>query len=258
MDSIPTASWLIYLLAALAGYLIGSVPFPRILHLLLFHRMKKADQNTGEPGTEGPAEPPIYSATFVGTEYGKQYGCLTSILDMLKVILPTLAARMIYPGEIVYLVVALFAIVGNNFPIFNKFKGGAGYSAVLGAVLVINWFGVFIANAAAMILGYLLGSVMIMRVAGNILYIVWFWIWFNDIYYVGFMVLANAVFWLSVTRHLRKLPQVKKKAGDEFSQEYMAKKLLMGGKFGYFIDEYGFPALLRKFYRKLAPTKARQ
>ena len=250
MDNLLEITWIWYVLAGIAGYLIGAISFPRIMHRILFNRAKHAE---GEDSPDKPSEFLIQSATFVGKEYGKKYGCFASLLDMIKVAAPTLAVRLVFPDQIHYLIIALFAIAGNNYPIYYKFKGGAGYSALMGAVFVINWFGIFIANGAAMVLGYLLGSVMVMRIAGNILYIVWFWIYFNDIYHVGFIVLANVVFWSSVTRLLKRIPEAKKKGGAEVNQEYWSKRLLMGGKFGRFIDEYSLPALLKKLLKRPHP-----
>jgi glycerol-3-phosphate acyltransferase PlsY len=233
-------SWFWFVLAGLSGYLIGSVSVTRIMFRLLSGR-KEIDSS----------QFPFHSATYVGKKYGKKYGCITSVLDMIKVTIPTLLFRLLFPEQIHYLITALFAIIGNNYPVYYRFKGGAGYSALLGAVFVINWFGVFVANGAAMILGYFLGNVIVMRVAGNILYIIWFWIYFNDIYHVGFIILANVVFFVSVTRQLMRIRGLEREDGKEVNQEYMARRILMGGKFGKFIDEYGFPALIRKLYKKI-------
>jgi glycerol-3-phosphate acyltransferase PlsY len=49
----------------------------------------------------------------------------------------------------------LLAIVGNNYPVYYRFRGGLGYSALLGAIFVINWIGVFVSSGAAMVLDLL-------------------------------------------------------------------------------------------------------
>ena len=250
MDSFLEKSWLLYTLAGLVGYLVGSISVFRIVHRLLKRRYKDDGADAVEPDRDKTDEPPVYSASVLGTDYGKKYGCITSVLDMLKVALPTIAVRLLFPDQDFYLVTALLAITGNSYPLYHNFKGGAGYSAILGAVFVINWFGVFIAHAAAMVLGYLFGNVLIMRAAGNILYIFWFWIYFNDIKHVGFIILANVVFWITTTRHIRGLVELKEETSGAVTQEYMSKKLLMGAGFGRFIDNYGFPALLKKLFRK--------
>jgi len=172
MDFLLEKSWLLYILAGLAGYLVGSISVFRIIHRFLKKRYQDGTTDSVESGRDITAEPPVYSASVLGTDYGKKFGCITSVLDMLKVALPTLAVRLLFPDQDYYLVTALLAITGNSYPLYHKFKGGAGYSAILGAVFVINWFGVFIAHAAAMVLGYLFGSIGIMRLAGNILYII--------------------------------------------------------------------------------------
>jgi hypothetical protein len=38
------------------------------------------------------------------------------------------------------------------------------------------------------------------------------------------------------------------------NQEYWAKKMLMGGKFGRFVDEYGFPALMKKLFKIISKS----
>jgi len=148
------------------------------------------------------------------------------------------------------MVTALFGLVGHNYPLYYRFVGGRGDSPILGALLVINWFGILIANGAAMILGYLTGKVLVMRLGGHILCIFWFWIYFNDIYHVGFMVLANVVFWASSTRDLSSFLGMIKEKDLVINEEFMSKAMLMGSGFGRFIDNYGFPALLRKLFRK--------
>ena len=250
MDSLLEKTWLLYILAGLTGYLVGSISVFRIVHRLLKKRFKDENSEPDGSGRDKSAEPPVYSASVLGTDYGKKYGCITSVLDMAKVAIPTLAVRLLFPEQDFYLLTALLAIIGNSYPLYHKFKGGAGYSALLGAVFVINWFGVFIAHAGAVVLGYLLGNVLIMRAAGNILYIFWFWIYFNDINHVGFIILANVVFWIATTRHIKGLVELKEETSEELNQEYMSKKLLMGAGFGRFIDNYGFPALLKKLFKR--------
>ena len=247
MDSFLEKTWLLYILAGLVGYLVGSISVFRIVHRWVKKRYK--DDSAEVVESDSAKEPPIYSATILGWKYGKKYGCITSIGDMLKVALPTLAVRLLFPDQDFYLATALLAITGNSYPLYHKFKGGAGYSAILGAVFVINWFGVFIAHGAAMVLGYLFGNIGIMRLAGNILYIFWFWIYFNDINHVGFIVLANVVFWVTATKHLRQIMQSIKETEGDASQEYRSKMSLMGGGIGRFIDNYGLPALLKKLFR---------
>ena len=247
MEVLLEKTWILWILAGLLGYLVGSISVFRIVHRLVKKKHKDNDAEALE--SDSDSEPSIYSATVLGWKYGKKYGCITSIGDMLKVALPTLAVRLLFPEQDFYLATALLAITGNSYPLYYKFKGGAGYSAILGAVFVINWFGVFIAHTAAMVLGYLFGSIGMMRLAGNILYIFWFWIYFNDINHVGFIVLANVVFWVTATKHLRQIMQSIKETEGDASQEYRSKMSLMGGGIGRFIDNYGLPALLKKLFR---------
>lgn len=230
-------AWLWYVLAAVSGYLIGSISFPRIIHRFLSAK------------TDDPFQQSFPTSTYVGREHGKSYGCIASLLDILKVVGPTVLFLLLFPDQIHHLIAALMAIVGNNYPLYYKFKGGMGYSALLGAIFVINWFGVFISSAAAMILGYLLGNVKVMRGSGVFLLIPWFWIYFNDITYVSFIILANVVFYSSAARYARQMKTLTQNSEENKGQEYWSRRMLMGGKFGQFIDEYGFPALIKKLFK---------
>lgn len=250
MDSFSNAGWLICLASGLAGYLIGSVSFARIITFILT-RSSRFERFTLEmPGSDEPFETDLVSATAIGSQHGRLYGIVTSLLDIVKVAAPTYLVLHLYPDQPCYLVTALFGLVGHNYPVYYRFVGGRGDSPILGALLVINWFGILIANGAAMILGYLTGKVLVMRLGGHVLCIFWFWIYFNDIYHVGFMVLANVIFWASSTRDLDRFLGMIRKKNLVINEEFMSKAMLMGSGFGRFIDNYGFPALMRKIFRQ--------
>jgi hypothetical protein len=119
---------------------------------------------------------------------------------------------------------------------------------MIGAMLVINWFGIFIANAASMVMGYLTGSVLVLRYGWYILMIFWYWIYFNDLFYVGFMVLANLIFWNSMRRDLVRYGALKRENDLTVSEEQVSDFLLMGKGLGRFLDRYGLPALIRRLF----------
>ena len=239
----------ILVLAAITGYLTGSISFARLLTWIVTKSSYVKPINEPVPGSDIRFESNSISATAAHLNLGKKYGCLTALLDMSKVAVPTFFFSLFFPDQPYYLLVAASGIAGHNYPLYHGFKGGRGESPMLGAMLVINWFGIFIANAASLILGYLTGSVLVIRYGWYVLMIFWYWIYFQNIYYVIFMVTANFLFWFSMRRDLATFADLKKVDDLEVSEESVSDFLLMGKGLGRFIDRYGLPALLKRLFR---------
>jgi glycerol-3-phosphate acyltransferase PlsY len=132
--------------ATVLAYLIGSIPFG----FLIFYQVRGVDIRTIGSGNIG--------ATNVGRNLGFRYFVLVFILDMLKGLLPTLylpRAVSVVAGSVpadLSVFVALAAILGHNFPIYLKFKGGKGVATSLGAVLALDP-----SATVAAILGFVVG-----------------------------------------------------------------------------------------------------
>ena len=123
-----TASQQVYLLIP-AAYLLGSVPFG-----LIVGRSKGIDPRTAGSGNIG--------ATNVGRLLGKRFFFLVFLLDLLKGMVPMLAAKWVLrdaPEEprtfLLWLFVGFAAILGHMFSVFLGFKGGKGVATSSGVVL---------------------------------------------------------------------------------------------------------------------------
>ena len=233
-------------IAGLIGYLSGSISFARILTRIITKSSHVEPINEPVPGSDIMFQSDSVSATAAHLNLGKKYGCLTAILDMSKVAIPTFLFLHYFPDHLFFLLTATMGVAGHNYPVYHRFKGGRGESPMLGAMLVINWFGIPLANAASLILGYLTGSVLVIRYGWYVLMIAWYWIYFQNIYYVLFMVAANFLFWFSMRHDLGTFAELKKVEGLEVSEEAVSDFLLMGKGLGRFIDRYGLPALIKK------------
>ena len=111
------------------AYLLGSIPFG-----LLVGKAKGIDVRTSGSGNIG--------ATNVGRLLGKKFFFLVFVLDMLKSLLPMMAAsvvvRHLVPTPSTYflwLAVGAGAVVGHMFSVFLGFKGGKGVATSAGVVL---------------------------------------------------------------------------------------------------------------------------
>ena len=54
-----------------------------------------------------------------------------------------------------YLIAAAFGVVGHNWPIYHRFKGGAGLSPITGGFLVVAPLGIIVTSVVSTLLGFL-------------------------------------------------------------------------------------------------------
>ena len=82
---------------------------------------------------------------------GTHLGALTFLLDVMKGIVAVLIGKWImgYDGG---LIGGLFVVIGHNWPVFMRFKGGKGVAASLGASLILNWIPTTISGVLAIII----------------------------------------------------------------------------------------------------------
>ncbi|HMA49882.1 MAG TPA: glycerol-3-phosphate 1-O-acyltransferase PlsY [Magnetospirillaceae bacterium] len=114
------------IIAAIAGYLLGSIPFGLVLTRLAGH----GDIRTIGSGNIG--------ATNVLRTGNKGLAAATLILDSGKGAFAALLASWHLSPEAAT-IAGLFAVLGHNFPVWLKFKGGKGVATTLGVLLAVAW-----------------------------------------------------------------------------------------------------------------------
>ena len=110
----------------MGSYLVGSFPFG----LWIAWQWKHVDIRTVGSGNIG--------ATNVGRVCGRLAGGLVFTLDLLKGLLPSLVGRYalhLDSGSQWVILAGLLAIVGHNFSIWLRFKGGKGIATTAGVLL---------------------------------------------------------------------------------------------------------------------------
>ncbi|MRR23047.1 glycerol-3-phosphate acyltransferase [bacterium] len=242
--------WLTALICSAAGYLIGTVSSARIIYFLATGRWKIEPFAEPVPNSDEVFESDLVSATLVNKKLGAKYGCITAIADMLKVALPMLLVKAAFAEQPYHLLVALFGVAGHNFPVWYGFKGGRGESSIIGALLVTSWSGYLVANLASVALGFITGSVLVMRWGAYFLMPVWLWFQFRDWRYVVFMVLMVLLFLLSMRKDLARFTELKRKRGSKFTEEEVSEFILMGKSPGRMLDRYSLYSLLRRMLSK--------
>lgn len=252
---LSASPWLLAVLCIVTGYLAGSISSARIVYFLVTRKKQIEPFSEHVPHSDEIFESKLVSATLITLKLGKKYGCITSILDMIKVVVPVLLVKLVFTEEPYFLLVALFGVAGHNFPVWYNFTGGRGESSIIAIILVINWFGLFIANAAAAVLGFITGSVLVLRWGGYVLLIFWLGYYFADWRYALFMVLINVLFWVSMKEDLRKFRDLKKKKGLKFTEEDVSEFIMMGKSMGRTLDKYSLWAVWKRLVNRKRQTK---
>lgn len=118
-------------LLALGAYLLGAVPFG-----FLIGRVRGVDIRRVGSGNIG--------ATNVFRTIGTPWGALSLLCDALKGLVPTLLFPLVVaglcdvdPGRGLALLYGCLAVVGHNWPVYLKFKGGKGIATTAGALIGI-------------------------------------------------------------------------------------------------------------------------
>ena len=119
-------------LLVIFSYLMGSIPTGYIIV------KKKLNKDVREFGSGN------IGATNVGRIAGKKLSKITAICDMLKAIIPVLVTYLLlYTGllknnkSLSLSLVAIAAILGHNYTIFLRFKGGKGVATSAAAFMFI-------------------------------------------------------------------------------------------------------------------------
>lgn len=165
----------IHILSILIAYAIGSISFARVV---AGRRIPGEEITTTEVHVEGTAETWVYrgvSATSLIPRAGARWALLVIVLDALKALIPTLAARLAWPDEPIYLAVALAVVVGHVWPLWHGFRGGRGQSSILGALLVIDVLSIPFAVVVGAIVGLLVFTSVYAARNGSAFYLpIWF------------------------------------------------------------------------------------
>ncbi len=194
----------IALVAAVSGYLLGCISFARIIARLVAPQQDVTQTDMAVPGTDVKIQLRPVSGTAVSMHLGPRYGCLTALLDMLKVAVPVAFFRFAFPLEPYLLIPAITGIVGHNWPIFYGFKGGSGLSPTYGGMLVISPLGAIVTALGGMALGlFVLRNVVVLYLAGLWLMIPWLWFTTYDPWYLAYGIIANMLFLVAI------LPEIK-------------------------------------------------
>lgn len=120
-----------FILVAFISYFLGTINFSKILSWYVKHK-DITKMGSGNPGTMNMLR-----------SYGFGIAFATFLAEVIKSGLTCLVFKLIFPqyDQVIYFVCAIFLLLGNNFPVWSKFKGGKGVATFAGVFLFSNlWY----------------------------------------------------------------------------------------------------------------------
>lgn len=127
------------ILWAIVSYLIGSLPTGYVI-TKLFHRDENGKRDGLDIRTVGSG---AIGATNVRRAMGQGWSWVTGFIDIFKGAFALLLAAHITPqadlqtAEIVMSIAALAVVIGHNYPVWLRFKGGKGVATTYGTLFFI-------------------------------------------------------------------------------------------------------------------------
>ncbi len=116
-----------YIISLVLGYAVGCFQTSYILA----RSVKNIDIREHGSGNAG--------STNALRVMGAKFGIMTFGGDLLKAIIAVVIARAVFDSQLVGLFAGLGVVLGHNWPVILKFKGGKGIASTLGVMLAYDW-----------------------------------------------------------------------------------------------------------------------
>lgn len=111
-----------HLAAAIGGYLLGSIPVGVIVGRV-YRRVDIRDYGSGGTGS-----------TNTLRTFGPGAAAIVLFFDVMKGVLPVVAARILTDDPYVWVVAGVAAVLGHDFPLYAGFRGGKGVATSMGVM----------------------------------------------------------------------------------------------------------------------------
>ncbi|MBI4534678.1 MAG: glycerol-3-phosphate acyltransferase [Ignavibacteriae bacterium] len=116
------------ILPALVGYFLGAIPAA----YFLVRWKSNVDIRMAGSGNVGTLN--SYQVTK-----SKAVGAVVLLVDLLKGILAVLVARTLDDQFLAHAASGVAAVLGHNFPVWLRFKGGRGLATAAGVMIMLGW-----------------------------------------------------------------------------------------------------------------------
>jgi len=203
--------WQIILIASVVGYFIGSISMARLIIRIFALGKVFTSTSASLEGSDLTFNSKLVSATSVTAHFGSKYGFLTMLMDMLKIAVPVLIIKYIFPEHPYFLITSVAGMLGHVWPVYYRFQGGRGIMAVYGSLLAIDWIGVFVTSITGMIFGLtVMRDVLAAYMTGVVFIIPWLWFRTHNIAYVIYAVVVNIILFIAFIPEAKELKRLKK------------------------------------------------
>lgn len=202
------------LAVAVGSYLLGSISISRLVARAVAPDVDLEDVRLVD--AEGAEGAPLQTvgATTASVRLGPRVGCTVGLLDVVKGVVPVLLLQWIAPGRYYFLVAAVFVVVGHDWPVFHRFRGGGGIGPTYGGFLVVSPLGAVVSAVAGLVFGlFVVRDLVISFTSGLWFFLVWLIVFENDWPYIVYGVAMNAIFVVALIPDTRDYVR-KKRAGQ--------------------------------------------
>lgn len=171
---------MILFICCVFSYLLGSVSISYLLGKALAD-IDIREHGSGNAGT-----------TNAVRVLGKKIGLLTFLFDFIKGLLPVIVSALLLDRSMAVLV-GVCAVLGHNFPVFLKFRGGKGVATSFGVLIAVDPLlalaAIFVFLVVVLLVKYVsLGSILAASFTG--LYCILKYFFVKDIRYLFVLFLA--------------------------------------------------------------------
>ena len=179
--------------AGVVGYLIGSISGARLVARWT-GTSALGSTTVVLDGTGTAVEAHGVSPSSMQARLGARAGLVAGSIDILKALVPTLVARLVFPDSPEAVVVAAAVLVGHVYPLYYRFIGGYGISPLLGGLVILDWRAPLFAIAIFALIGLIVGNAFLAIESWPLALIPWF-AWQGSAWLVAYADLANVIYW---------------------------------------------------------------
>ena len=206
------------------SYLIGSLSFARIFLFFKKSKTRIEDLKLSIPDSEDKSKDVFGAgAGSASMILGTKYGIIIGILDILKALIPILIVNFYFPNNYYHLIISLGVLIGHNWPIYFKFKGGRGISVIFGSFFAIDMLGAIVTTILGLLFGMIVVENPLLGYSGW-LYLMVPWLFFRtfDWIFIFYSISVLLIFLIATTPEIRAyLIHLKENNLDQYNKKKM-------------------------------------
>jgi len=227
-------SFLLSLIIGLVGYLVGSISFTRLIGKFVLPGEDLDRSVVQMKGMNERARARSVSASTIRARAGVKYGVLTSILDILKAAIPVAIVLNYLNSQAYAYLLSACIVLGHDFPIYHRFRGGRGVSCLLGSLLFFDWISIPAIFAFSMEIAlFVIHDTFIAYLSMPIFIIPWALLTTGASLFSAYAIAVNAIYWIALIPELQEYLNFRrtsaykkaKKARHERTKKRIAKIL---------------------------------